>query len=409
MEKQNNIRVSPADHAMRIELIIKVYGLNEAEEYFKYITNSASQKAACLPLLRGYVKERDVSKAEGFMMDLNKLGLIVSPHPFNEMMKLYNATSQFEKVTLVIMEMKRNQIPRNVLSYNLWMSACCEACEVGKAEMVYKELVNDENVEVGWSSLATLANVYVNAGLVDKALLALGNAEKKLSSNGLLGYFFLITLYSSLKNNEGVLRLWEACKVVGCRITCSNYMCILSCLVKVGNIVEAERVFMEWESNCRKYDIRVSNVLLGAYMRNRLMNKAESLHLHTLERGGCPNYKTWEILMEGWVKCQKMDKAIIAMKKGFAMLKHCDWRPSHGILMAIADYFEKNGNFEDANHYIRVIHHLGLASLPLYKLFLRKHLGARRPAFDILKMMEKDKIEVDDETSALVQDLYRCL
>ncbi|KAM1024719.1 hypothetical protein TB2_037390 [Malus domestica] len=30
-----------------------------------------------------------------------------------------------------------------------------------------------------------------------------------------------------------------------------------------------------------------------------LTEKAEALHLHTLERGGQPNYKTWEILMEG--------------------------------------------------------------------------------------------------------------
>jgi hypothetical protein len=30
------------------------------------------------------------------------------------------------------------------------------------------------------------------------------------------------------------------------------------------------------------------------------------------------------------------------------------------------------------------------------------YLNAQRPAWDILKMMEKDRIEQDDETSALV-------
>ncbi|CAK7347211.1 unnamed protein product [Dovyalis caffra] len=100
-----------------------------------------------------------------------------------------------------------------------------------------------------------------------------------------------------------------------------------------------------------------------------------------------------------------MDKAIDAMKKGFAVLKleRCHWRPSHGILMAIAEHFEKHGNFEDGNHYIEVVHRLGVATLPLYKLFLRMHLNAQRPALGILKMMEKDKVKLDDETSALVQ------
>ncbi|KAJ6735532.1 hypothetical protein OIU79_002558 [Salix purpurea] len=361
------------------------------------------KKVRPLPLLHGYVKERDIVKAESFMIKLSSSGLLVTPHPYNEMMKLYMALSLYEKVPLVIAEMKRNKLCRNVLSYNLWMGAFGEVFEVAKAEMVYMEMVSDESVEVGWSTLASLANVYIKAGFVDKALLVLKDAEMKLSSNGRLGYFFLITLYSSLKNKEGVLRLWEASKAAGGRIPCADYMCVISCLVKAGDLVAAERVFAEWETNCSRYDIRVSNVLLGAYVRNGLMEKAESFHLHTVERGGCPNYKTWEILMEGWVKSQKMDKAIDAMRKAFSVLKleRCDWRPSHSILMAIAEHFEKHGNFEDANHYIKAVHGLGVATLPLYKLFLRMSLNAQRPACHILKMMEKDRIELDDETSAL--------
>ncbi|KAF3445976.1 hypothetical protein FNV43_RR11153 [Rhamnella rubrinervis] len=403
METQSSFRMSPADHAMRMELTIKVNGLMGAEEYFMHLSNTALRKAAYAPLLRGYVKERDTDKAEALMVKLSELGLIVTPHPCNEMMKLYMATSKFEKVGLVIQQMKRNRIPLNVLSYNLWLNASGEASGVASMEMVYKEMVKDDDVEVGWSTLTTLANIYVKAGLFDKASLALRGAEKKLSNCNRLGYFFLITIYASLNNKEEVLRLWEASKAVSGRITCANYMCILSCLVKLGDIVEAEKIFLQWESDHGNYDIRVSNVLLGAYMRSGLIEKAESLHLHTLERGGCPNYKTWEILMEGWVKSQNMDKAINAMKKGISMMKHCDWRPSPGIVMSIAEYFEKEGNVEDACWYGKAIHDLGFASLPLYKSLLRMHLSAKRPASGILKMMEEDIIEMDNETLALVQ------
>ncbi|XP_059631280.1 pentatricopeptide repeat-containing protein At5g27460 [Cornus florida] len=403
MEDQARFQISAADHAIRLELITKVHTLKEAEEYFAIIPNSASQKAACLPLLHLYVKERATEKAEALMLKMNGLGLIVNPHPFNEMMKLYMATSQYEKVASVILQMKQNKIPRNVLSYNLWMSACGELSGVASAEMVYKEMLNDKNVEVGWSSLSSLANIYLKSGLCDKATLALRKAEKKLSNCNRLGYFFLITHYASLKNRDGVLRLWEACKAVEGRITCADYMCILSCFVKLGDIEEAERVFMEWESQCRKYDIRVSNVLLGAYMRNGLMEKAESLHLRTLEKGGRPNYKTWEILMEGWVKSQDMDKAISAMKNGFSLLKHCDWRPSPSTVVTIAEYFEKKGNIVDAKRYVEFIRRLGLASLPVYKSLLRMYACTQAPIQEILKMMQKDEINMDDETSALIQ------
>ncbi|KAJ4824129.1 hypothetical protein Tsubulata_041821 [Turnera subulata] len=399
----SSFRMSAADYALRMRVIIEVHGLVVAEEYFKQLPSFVAQKAACLPLLNGFVKQRNIDKAEAFMREMNDLALLVTPHPFNEMMKLYIATSQYEKVHLVILEMKRNQIPRNVLSYNLWMSACGGANQLSKAEMVFKEMMSDENVKVGWSSLASLADVYIRSGLVAKALMVLNDAEKKLSVGGRLGYFFIITLYGKLKNKGGVLRVWDGSKRVGGRITCANYMCVLSCLVRMDALMEAEEVFKEWESSSGYYDIRVSNVLLGAYVRCGLIEKAESLHLHTLERGGCPNYKTWEILMEGWVKCRKMVKAIDAMKNGFSMLSQCKWRPSHDILMHIAEHFEKNGSLENASEYIKIVHEFGLASLPLYRLLLRMHLCAGRPPFDIIKMMKKDEIEMDDETSALIQ------
>lgn len=311
METRDNFRMYPAEHALRLELTIKAHGLLKAEEYFNQLPTIASQKASSLPLLHGYVKERNTEKAEAFMVKLRDSGLVVNHHLYNEMMKLYVATYQNEKVPLVIKDMKQNQIPRNVLSYNLWMNACSELYGVGSIELVFEEMLTDKNVQVGWSTMCTLANVYIQEGLVEKAFAALKEAEKKLSPCKRLGYFFLITLYASLKDKEGVFRVWRASKAVSGNPTCANYICILLCLVKLGEIDKAEKVFKEWELNCRNYDIRVSNVLLGAYVRNGLLEKAESLHRHTLGRGGNPNYKTWEILMEGWVRSQQnVDRAI---------------------------------------------------------------------------------------------------
>ncbi|OVA15265.1 Pentatricopeptide repeat [Macleaya cordata] len=407
MEAQNSFKTSAADHAIRLEMITRVCSLADAENYFENIPDTSSQKAACLPLLHSYVRERATGKAEALMLKLQGLGLTVNPHLYNEMMKLYVSTGQSERVPHVIWQMKQNRIPLNVLSYNLWMSACSEVTSVTSAEMVYEEMMKDKNIEVGWSSHATLANIYIRSGLSEKATAALRTAEQKLSTHKRLGYFFLITLYANLNDKNGVLRLWEASKVVPGRITCANYVCVLSCLVKIGDVGEAERVFRSWESEGRKYDIRVSNILLGAYTRNGWMDKAESLHLHTLEKGGCPNYKTWEILMEGWVKSKKMDEAITAMKKGFAMLKNCDWRPSSTIIMAIAEYFEEHGNFKDAKKYVKVLRRLDLASLPLYKSLLRVHVHAQIPAPDILNMIEKDKIDMDEEACELIQCLSK--
>ncbi|KAB2628908.1 pentatricopeptide repeat-containing protein [Pyrus ussuriensis x Pyrus communis] len=355
---------------MRLQSTINVNGMLEAEEYFEQLC-TALKKAACLPLLCGYVVGRDTEKAEALMLKLGGLGLIVNPNSYNEMMNLYMSTSEFGNVPLVVQQMKKNKIPLTGLSYNLWMNANAKLSWFGLVEMVYKEMLNDKNVKVGWSTLSTLDGIYTKAGLVEKGSFALRIADKTV-------------------------------KAVAGRIPYTNYMQILLCLAKLGDIVEAERIFMEWECNCFRYDIRVSSVLLGAYMRNGMTEKAEALHLHTLEKGGQPNYKTWEILMEGRLK-SNMDKAVEVMKKGFSVLQDCRWRPLDDTVIAFADYFEKHRNIEDANWYIRVIHLFGFASLTLYKLLLRMGLSAQRSASDILKMMEEDKVEIVEDTYALVQ------
>ncbi|KFK26483.1 hypothetical protein AALP_AA8G255000 [Arabis alpina] len=394
MDTQKDVAYDPA---LRLELIIKNHGLKDAEEYFEQLLSSRVAKSAYFPLLRAYVKQKLVKEAEALMEKLNGLGFLLTPHPFNEMMKLYETTYQYENVVMVISLMKRNKIPINVLSYNLWMNACCEISGVAAVETVYREMTGDKRVQVGWSSLCTLANVYIKAAFHDKANFVLESAEKTLNRSNRLGYFFLITLYASLGHKQGVIRLWEASKSVSGRITCANYICVLSSLVKLGDLAEAERVFDEWETNCCNYDVRVSNVLLGAYARNGQIRKAESLHNRVLERGGSPNYKTWEILMEGWVKCQSMEKAIDAMLQAFVLMKRCHWRPSQNIILAIADYFEKEEKIDEANTFVRDLHRLGLASLPVYRLVLRMHVHAQRPAFDIFEMMKLDKITMGEE------------
>lgn len=315
MQDNDRTRFLATDQTMKLELLIKTHNLKEAEKCFENLPNTVSKKTACLPLLHSYVKERDTKKAEAFMLMMNGLGLIVSSHPYNEMMKLYIATSEQEKVLSVIQQMKQNQIPQNVLSYNLWMNACAELSGPASAEMVYKEMTNDKNVTVGWSSFSTLAYIYQKSGLINKAVWALRQAEKRLSTNNRLGFLFLMTIYASLNCKDEVLRLWKISKGVSGRITCYNYMCILSSLVKLGDSKEAENTFLEWECQCRTYDIRVPNILLGAYSRNGSMEKAESLLVRTLDKGGQPNFKTWEILMEGLVRNQKMNDGINAMTR----------------------------------------------------------------------------------------------
>lgn len=95
MQENDRTRFLPTDHGMKLELLIKTQNLKEAEKCFENLPNTVSKKTASLHLLHSYVKERDTKKA-AFMLKMNGLGLIVNSHPYNEMMKLYIATSEQE-------------------------------------------------------------------------------------------------------------------------------------------------------------------------------------------------------------------------------------------------------------------------------------------------------------------------
>jgi pentatricopeptide repeat protein len=355
MESCSSLRLSSWDHAARLDLIAKAYSTSQAEEYYNKLQSPATRQAASFPLLHCYVMERDVQKAETFMAQLQSHGLPVDPHSFNEIMKLYVATCQYEKVLSVIDLMKRNNIHRNVLSYNLWMNACAEVSGVDSVQSVFQVMLNDETVKVGWSTYCTLANIFRKNGLNTEAQACLVKAEAKLSPAGRLGYSFVMTCYAALNDSDGVMRMWKASKSVPGRILTAYYMAAMSCSIKVGDISQAECIFGKWEAGCRKHDVRVSNVLLGAYVRNRWIEKAERLHLHMLEKGACPNYKTWEILMEGYVQSRQMDKVVGCMKKGLSLLKSCHWRPPVELMEAISKHFEEQGSADDAYRYIKVL------------------------------------------------------
>lgn len=414
LESESRFRMSPEDHGVKTGLLAEVRGIEEAEEFYENMLRCrrgysfASVKASSLPLLRGYVEALDTERAESHMERMKSSKMASNAEPYNEIMKLYVNTLAFEKVGLVVAEMRRARVPLDGLSYDLWMRSCLESSSDGvwSVEMAYKAMTRDRGngVEVRWSSLSTLARAYARAGRVERASVALRAAERKLRSGSShhcrLAYSELMAQHASLGDKDAVLRLWGSSRALG-----GSYKPVISCLVEMGELEEAERLFREWEAGPgrKSGDARVSNVLLRAYARNGAMERAEALHLRALERGVRPNFSTWRILAEGWVRSGDMEKGIAALMIASNAFGDRPWRPSPEVATAVSEHYESRGDFEAARQFVRTAHDFGFASLALYKSSLRIHRSFREPAREILEMMERDEIELDDEARALVE------
>jgi hypothetical protein len=106
--------------------------------------------------------------------------------------------------------------------------------------------------------------------------------------------------------------------------------------------------------------------------------------------------------MEGYVQSRQMDKVVGCMKKGLSLLKSCHWRPPVELMEAIGKHFEEQGSADDAYRYIKVLQRFNLTSLPLYKSLIRAYINADVVPPNVLEMIAKDQIDMDEEMDRLI-------
>lgn len=343
------------------------------------------------------------------MEKLKDLGFANGPLPFNGMMSLYINSEQFEKVPSVIWEMKKNGISLDVYSYNFWMRSYTALSDMDKVEDVLNEMQSDDNVDTDWTIYSTIVNFYIQAKDLDKAESTLKEAENKMKKMEAkrkrkyrAGYDHLIRLHGSLGNRDEVYRIWRSLESAFPEMTNRSYMCLLSSLVAIGDIEGAEDFLKKWDSVKLFDDIRVSHVLLVAYIKNGWLPKAEVLLERIIENGGKPNADTWEILAEGYIQSGEIHKAMEAMAKSVSV-GQSTLQPKFGNVVAILKHFEKQGDVKSAEDFFKILRGLKFVSTEIYNCLLRTYVHAGKVPPKISELMIEDNIRPDEETQILLK------
>lgn len=405
MDGSGGLRLALPDLAIRLDLIARVRGIDDAEKYFTDLPERAKNHQSYGALLNCYVREELVEKAEGLMEKMKELDFVLNAVPYNNMMTLYYKTGQPEKVPLVIQEMKANDVVPDTFTYNIWMKSCAAMSGIGAVEKVFDEMKRDGRVGADWTTYSNLAAIYVDAGIVAKAESALKEMEKKMPQKELFAYNFLITMYAGIHNIVEVHRVWGLIRLRFSNMTNTSYICMLSSLVKLGDLQGAEKCFEEWESNGLSYDVRVPNLLIGAYITKGMIEKAESFLEHALEKGGKPNYKTWEMFVDGYLENKQMDRAIETMKKAISQVKYREWQPAPEKALAILKHFEELGDVDEAEDIFKRLRGVDHVNTDTYNSLLRTYIQAGKSPSKVLQRMKLDKIDPDTQTDCLLKQI----
>ncbi|KAF8732725.1 hypothetical protein HU200_015060 [Digitaria exilis] len=441
-----------SDQAIRLDLVAKSRGIAAAEKYFLELPETSKTHLTYGALLNCYCKELMTEKAESLMEKMKELNFAFTAMSFNSLMTLYTKVGQPEKVPSIIQDMKGDDVLPDVFTYNVWMRALAALKDIPGVERVIEEMKRDGRVTPDWTTYSNLASIYVNAGLFEKAEAALKELEKRNTSNDIEGYQFLITLYGRTQNLVEVHRVWRSLKRNCPRKANMSYLNTIQVLANLKDLPAAEACFKEWEAqyihppktNTKdsgasitesesstntpsnqsdvkgtkgveelemkhpKYDIRVANAMIKAYVAEGMLDKAIALKKRAKMRGGRLNAKTWEIFMEHYLKAGDLKMAHWcadrAMKKGHSSGRI--WVPPRDVTETLMNYFEKNKDVDGAEQYVEVLKKVqkDLGTV-VFEPLVRTYAAAGKKFPGMRQRLKIENVEVGKETAELLDSI----
>ncbi|OVA02518.1 Pentatricopeptide repeat [Macleaya cordata] len=401
MEKRG-INLSYSDFAVKLDLLAKTQGIDSAEKYFNSLSSRAKNRMTYGALLNCYSKEKMAGKAMVLFLKMDELNYVDSALAYNNIMTLYMRLNEPEKVPPLVQEMKERNISLDTFTYNVLMNSYACLKDIDGVERVMEEVETKDSDKCDWTIYSNLAAIYIDAHLFDKAELALKQLEEKILPRDRRAYHFLISLYARTKNLSEVHRVWSSLKLAFPKTNNLSYLVVLQALGKLDDLDGIKECFEEWLSGYTSYDIRLTNALVGVYLKWDMIKEAKLLIEDAVKRGYGPNYRTHEIFMDYFLKTCQTDLALKCMETAVSKVKENEWKPSQERIRAFLEYFEEEKDVNGAEAFCQMLKKVNCLDAEAYKLLLCTYVAAGRTEPEIRRRMKADGIEISSEVEDLL-------
>ncbi|KAJ4955317.1 hypothetical protein NE237_012100 [Protea cynaroides] len=323
--EKKGVCLSRTHQAKRIDLLYRANGVISSEEYFMGLPNPAKNKCTYGALLHCYCREKMIEKALELVKKMRELNFDTTSFAYNSLMTLYMKLGEPEKVPLLAQEMKERQILPDICSYQLLMSSYSALKDPEGMDRVVEEMNAGGRIEPNWSVYSHFASMYIASGLFDKAELALKELERRQKCTDRLASHFLLSMYATIGKASEVTRVWQTLKSAFPRTTNVSYLTMLQTLARLNDLDGLKDCFKEWESNCLTYDIRLVNVIILAYLKRDMIEEAKLLVEGAISRGSKPNYATFMMFVDFYMKNQCTDLALKFLEKAILAVEEHEW------------------------------------------------------------------------------------
>ncbi|PRQ24755.1 putative tetratricopeptide-like helical domain-containing protein [Rosa chinensis] len=352
MSDELKLSLTPGDVAARIDLISRVHGPDEAEKYFDGVSEQLKGLQAYCALLHCYAQHRLLDKAESVFGKMKELGFEIGIRSYNSMLWLCFRTGNHGRIDVLVKEMEEKGIDYNQGTLMVRLYSYAAISEIGRMEEVLLKMEAHPLVTISWRSYVIAANALSKVGEVDKALTLLRSSEKLISnSTRKIAYEHLLSSYAAIGKRDEVDRISNLYKNLG---KCYSYRHMLVAFLKMDNIDGAEKLVEECESESKKFDIQIGNLMVNAYCKKGYLERAKSF-VEKLAESGKENVSTWCLLSKGYYRNGCVAEALQAIKKAANLPCQPGWRFNHSTLAACLVYLKENGDVETAHELLSLL------------------------------------------------------
>ncbi|QHO31322.1 hypothetical protein HN51_019540 [Arachis hypogaea] len=402
MSESSKYNLTPGDIAKHLNLISKVRGLEQTESFYRGIPDALNGFKVNAALLKCYAEHKSLEKAEAIMKKIKKVCPVNSPACYNMMLKLYAQLGKYDKLDSLMREMMEKDI-RNGAMFTIRLNAYVAAADIEGMEKLLMRMEVDPLATVDWYIYTTAANGYLKGGNVEKALSALKKSERlAVGRSKRLAFASIQTIYAAIGNKDEVYRIWDKCKASN-GFWNKGYLCMLSSLVKLADIVGAEKISEEWESNYKVFDTRIPHLMIHTYCKLGMLDKAEAYIKRLLDSGKQLHASTWESLAEHYCVDNSMEKAVQAMKTALSA-ERSRRRPKPFVLAAFLEYLKEKGDLESVLQILKFYSDGGYLSVVTYDKLV-SYVHGEIPdakAIDLIRVenqLDEDTEHLDEDTN----------
>lgn len=342
MVKVKGMNIPYSNHAVIIDLVHKVKGIEFAENYFANLPDSAKIAQTYGALFSCYCAEKMVDKVTSLYESMKELNFASDTLLHNNLMSFCLKLQQPKKMLTVLQYMKENNIVPDTVTCSILMNGYAAMDDIDSVERIAREMEEDKRFIVHWSAYSNLASIYISVNDFVKAKKALCKLEGLVFDEiDRKPFHFLISLHASARNLEGVERVWKMLKQKFTKLTNTCYYKKLHALDKLNEKEGLKECYEEWESVYDYYDVRLTNVVISCYLRNDMNEEAEMLYTRTKRKIENPDFRTCDLFLDYHLKKNDMNVALQWLEVASDMVQNSEWKLDKEKISLFLKYFDR--------------------------------------------------------------------